>query len=74
MRLSSSTWLPWLFFGPLLVMMVAYIAHDLTGAAWLARVAQGALAFVVLVGVAGFLSARRRAPAAEDDDEGSSRA
>ena len=73
MQVSSSTWLPWVFFGPLLTAMVAGTLYRLTGAAWLATVAQVALGLTLLAALIAFLGARRARPkaAAPPDDGGS---
>lgn len=52
--MRGSTIIPWLFFGPLLVMIVSKVVYDVTGWAWAAVVAQVALAVVILVMLAAF--------------------
>lgn len=56
--MHSSTWLPWLFFGPLLAAMMSGIAYQALRIPWLATLAQISLALCALVAVAAFVAAR----------------
>lgn len=71
MAFHASSWLPWIFFGPLLVAIVSGTAYQLTREPLLATVAQAALALCLLAGTAAFIAARhatkRKASADEHD-------
>lgn len=58
--MQGSTWLPWLFFGPLLVAMASGIAYQFTRLPWLAMLAQLALGVLALVTVTAFIANYRR--------------
>lgn len=60
MSLSSSTWLPWLFFGPLLAAMLSGVLYQLTGHAGFAVAAKIGLGLVLLVAAAAFIASRLR--------------
>jgi len=74
--MHGSTLVPWIFFGPLVVMMVAKVIFDVTGSPWAGHVAKGALAIVVVVMATAFLvhfrryrqGRRDRAPAGSADE------
>lgn len=58
--MKGSTVIPWLYFGPLLVMMGCHLVYTLTDRVWAARVAQGMLAWVILFSLVLFLLGRFR--------------
>jgi len=59
MVLHASAWLPWIFFGPLLVAVGNGLAYQLTRVSLFATLAQVAMALTLIVGVLAFVAARR---------------
>jgi hypothetical protein len=57
--MRGSTYIPWLFFGPLFTALAAKIAYDFTGREFFASVALGALILTILVACVAFVSLRR---------------
>lgn len=54
--MKGSSVLPWLFFGPLLLMLGAHVLWQVTGWPWAARVAVGALIWVGTFALVAFAS------------------
>lgn len=57
--MHASSWLPWIFFGPLLIAVSSGVAYSVTRIALLATLAQVALAVTFLVGILAFWAARK---------------
>lgn len=69
--MHASTWLPWTFFGPMLLAIVSGISYQWTQIGWLASVAKLGLATCVLVAIlafaASFMANRKVRRRAHDD-------